>query len=97
LNNQGTGYVREWLPTRARLRAVVSLPVETFAPFGANIKTSVLYLRKWRAGEARAPDYPVSLLRVDAVGYDAVGREQASSELPAAAVALAQELDKEGW
>lgn len=97
LNNRGTKYVRDWLPARARLRAVVSLPIETFAPFGANIKTSVLYLRKWLPGAARSAEYPVSLLRVDAVGYDASGREQGNSELPAAAAALAQQLDKEGW
>jgi type I restriction enzyme M protein len=97
LNNPGARYVREWLPARARLRAVVSLPIETFAPFGANIKTSILYLRKRLPGEARSTDHPVSLLRVDAVGYDAAGRDLGDSELPLAAAALAQQLDKEGW
>ena len=96
LSNRSLKHVREWVAARARVRAIVSLPLQTFTPFGANIKTSVLFLRRRRRGEAR-DDYQVHLSRVDAVGYDATGRPQDCSELPACAEALREMLAKEGW
>jgi type I restriction enzyme M protein len=47
LANQLTQPVRDWLAGAVKLRAVVSLPPETFQPFGANVKTSILLARKW--------------------------------------------------
>jgi type I restriction enzyme M protein len=38
--------VRDWILRWARLKAVVSLPHETFAPYGAGVKTSVVFLEK---------------------------------------------------
>ena len=40
--NSNTKYVRKWLIDKLRIVAIVSLPIETFSPFGANIKTSIL-------------------------------------------------------
>ena len=97
LCNRGTQYVRDWLQNIAMVRAVVSLPIETFTPFGANIKTSLLYLRKWDRGELKAPSYPVCLLRIDNVGYDATGRRTDEAELIQAQIELAGFFNKEGW
>jgi len=96
LGNDTTGYLRQWLADRARLRAVVSLPVEAFTPFGANIKTSVIFGRRWLEGEPRTP-HAVQLVRVDDVGYDTAGRERGTDELPACAASLRAFLDREGW
>lgn len=96
LGNDTTGPVRQWLAERARLRAVVSLPIETFAPFGANIKTSVVFLRRWREGEVPEP-HRVHLIRVDDIGYDASGRPRPMGELPACAASVRDFLDREGW
>ncbi len=96
LGNDTTDCVRQWLASRARLRAVVSLPVETFAPFGANIQTSVLFMRRWRPDEPHG-EYRVRLVRVDDVGYDASARPRGGDELPACAARLLRFLDREGW
>ena len=97
LANHNGDYVRGWLADHLKIRAVVSLPVETFSPFGANIKTSILFARKWKSGEKRATDYNVHLVRVDNVGYDASGRPRVDSELPAVAARVEQFLRAEGW
>jgi len=97
LCNRGTQYVRDWLQDVAKVRAIVSLPIETFSPFGANIKTSLLYLRKWEAGELRTESYSVCLVRLDSVGYDASGRPCESADLDDARSTLTAFFDKEGW
>lgn len=97
LTNRGTRYVREWLRLRAKLRAIVSLPIETFCPFGANIKTSIMFLRRWERGEEHSADYPVALLKVDSVGYDSSGRPSGASELPDAVIQLRAFFLQEGW
>ncbi len=96
LANHNGDYVRGWLADHLKIRAVVSLPVETFSPFGANIKTSILFARKWKSGEKRATDYNVHLVRVDNVGYDASGRPRVDSELPAVAARVEQFLRRRG-
>lgn len=97
LANRATGYVRDWLETQVKLRAIVSLPIETFSPYGANIKTSILFVRKWRRGEQKETDYPVFLARVDNVGYDATGRSQNGTDLDTIAGDLREFLNREGW
>ncbi|WP_216329588.1 N-6 DNA methylase [Deinococcus aestuarii] len=54
LNNPSLGYVREYCENRAKLRAVISLPPETFLSSGATVKTSIVYLRKFTDEERRA-------------------------------------------
>jgi type I restriction enzyme M protein len=97
LANRATGYVREWLERHAKLRAIISLPIETFVPFGASIKTSVLFVRKWRQGEKKESEYPVFLARVDNVGYDATARQRDGSDLNAVCCEVKKFLAKEGW
>ncbi len=46
LANDSMQDVRDWILRWARLKAVVSLPQETFAPYGAGVKTSVVFLEK---------------------------------------------------
>ena len=104
--------VRDWILRWARLKAVVSLPLETFTPFGAGVKTSVLFLEKrerplqvgeqdtetWtryeyrfdldgkisviRAVQQSSADYPVFMGKLEAIGYDATGREAGLDETP---------------
>ncbi len=92
-----TAYVRDWLRTKVKVRAVVSLPIETFCPFGANVKTGILFARKWRAGEVVSEPFKVCMLKVEAVGYDASGRAKATNDLPQAKTTLEQFLNSEGW
>ncbi|MBI2928783.1 MAG: N-6 DNA methylase [Verrucomicrobia bacterium] len=46
-NNPSLGYVREFVEDRAFLRAVISLPPETFYSSGASVKASILFLEKF--------------------------------------------------
>jgi type I restriction enzyme M protein len=50
-NNPSLVYVREFCENRAFLRAVVSLPQETFFSSGAAVKASLLFLQKFTAKE----------------------------------------------
>jgi type I restriction enzyme M protein len=46
-NNPSLAYVREFCENRAFIRAVVSLPQETFFSSGAGVKASLLFLQKF--------------------------------------------------
>ncbi len=50
-NNPSLGYVREFCEDRAFIRAVVSLPQETFFSSGASVKASLLFLQKFSSKE----------------------------------------------
>jgi type I restriction enzyme M protein len=97
LSNRGTNYVRDWLWSRIRVRGIISLPIETFTPFGANIKTSVLIARKLEHGEEEGSSHSVFMAEVTNIGHDASGRSVSGSELAAAADAFTGFVKKEGW
>ena len=46
-NNPSLAYVREFCENRAFIRAVVSLPQETFVSSGASVKASLLFMQKF--------------------------------------------------
>jgi type I restriction enzyme M protein len=50
-NNPSLAYVREFCENRAFIRAVVSLPQETFLSSGASVKASLLFMQKFTAEE----------------------------------------------
>jgi hypothetical protein len=50
-NNPSLAYVREFCEDRAYIRAVVSLPQETFYSSGASVKASLLFLQKFTVEE----------------------------------------------
>lgn len=50
-NNPSLAYVREFCENRAYIRAVVSLPQETFFSSGASVKASLLFLQKFTTDE----------------------------------------------
>jgi type I restriction enzyme M protein len=50
-NNPSLAYVRQFVEDRAFIRAVVSLPQETFISSGASVKASLLFLQKYRDEE----------------------------------------------
>lgn len=95
--NRSASYVREWIKEQAKLRAIISLPVETFAPFGANIKTTILFIRKWRKREQKVSDYPIFIARIDNVGYDAAGRSKEESDFDPIVQEFSKFLNEEGW
>jgi type I restriction enzyme M protein len=50
-NNPSAQYIRTFVEDRAYLRAVVSLPQETFKASGADVKTSLLFIQKFSVDE----------------------------------------------
>lgn len=97
LANRSMAYVRQWADSVVKLRAIVSLPLATFVPFGASIKTSIVFARKWHPGERHDQDYDIFLARLDNVGYDASGRPSDGAEFDAVATRAAEFLSREGW
>lgn len=97
LANKRAEYVRDWIEDQGKIRAIISLPNETFTPFGANIKTSVVLLRKWEVGEQKEEDYNIFLASINNIGYDAVGRLRTDSELDEIIRAANDFFEKEGW
>ena len=77
LTNSSLGYVRQWIRDNARILAVVSLPPETFVPYGAGVKASVLFLQKLPKKELetlKKGDYPTFMGVIEKIGYDIRGR-----------------------
>jgi type I restriction enzyme M protein len=50
-NNPSLGYVREFCENRAFIRAVISLPQDTFVSSGASVKASLLFMQKFNRKE----------------------------------------------
>ena len=46
LQNPSLSFVRHWIRTKASIIGIISLPQETFVPFGTGVKTSLLLLKK---------------------------------------------------
>lgn len=73
LNNSSLSYVREFIEQKARILAVVSMPVGTFMHAGVNPKTSVLFLQKLNEEELnklKKDNYTIFMAVVDKIGYD---------------------------
>ena len=78
LSNSSLEYVRQWIMDHARVLAVVSLPPETFIPFGSGPKASVLFLQKLPKEELKKlkkEGYEIFFASVKKIGYDVRGRE----------------------
>ena len=94
---ESTSYVRNWLKSKVKVRGLVSLPIETFSPFGANVKTGILFARKWKSGETVEENYQVCLLKIESVGYDSTGRPRSDSDLGHALNEFERFIMKHGW
>lgn len=97
LANRSSKYVRDWLQEETKIRAIISLPIETFSPFGANIKTSIIFARKWRKEDKREQNYSIFLSRIDNIGYDAAGRIKDTSEFDKIVEEFQHFISKKGW
>jgi type I restriction enzyme M protein len=92
LKNKNTRFVRGWVEQIAEIKAIISLPEDAFAAYGAMVKTSLCVFRKLAPGEA--PTSKAFLCEVETLGYDATGRPKAGSEVQAVIEAFHKEV---GW
>lgn len=76
-NNPSLAYVREFCENRAYIRAVVSLPQETFLSSGASVKASLLFLQKFTVREQANFDaeHVKARAEVEAKHASAIARE----------------------
>lgn len=81
-NNPSLAYVREFTEDRAFLRAVVSLPQETFISSGASVKCSLLFLQKFNEEEQKRFDdtYATARMEIEAKYADEIETEKARLE-----------------
>jgi len=91
--NKYTQYIRDWLSANVKIRGIISLPSETFAPFGTSVKTSILFCTKGRTTKK----YDVYMGQINNIGYDASGRMKNNSDVSDAIEGFVGFLDKEGW
>lgn len=77
-NNTSDKSIREYISERARILAVVGLPVNTFKPH-TGTKTSVLFVQKWNDDKKKGPlcpkveDYPIFFAVSEKSGKDNSG------------------------
>jgi type I restriction enzyme M protein len=95
-NNPSLVYVREFCENRAFIRAVVSLPQETFFSSGASVKASLLFLQKFTKKEKADFDdkHDKANAEVKAKHADAITTETRRLESAIAAAKAAQDTDQ---
>ncbi len=74
LTNKNSKFVRDWLMNNVVLFGMVSLPLETFSPFGANIKTIILFGRKNKIGQTKTNNTKILIGKIEFIGYDFKGQ-----------------------
>jgi type I restriction enzyme M protein len=76
-NNPSLAYVRQFVEDRAYLKAVVSLPQETFISSGASVKASLLFLQKYNNEEKDRFDqtYADAKAEIEAKYADEIAKE----------------------
>lgn len=79
LTNSSSQYVRDFILEKFQLLAVVSLPKDAFAHFGAGVNASVVFLRKRSQNDDLKCD--VFMASPQFIGYDATGRKTAQNQL----------------
>lgn len=79
LSNATAKPVRDYMRESAIIKAVISLPSETFASTGTSIPTNVVYLQKKRPGDIQGD---IFMARADYVGRRANGDRLKENDLP---------------
>ncbi len=76
-NNPSLAYVRQFVEDRAYLKAVVSLPQETFISSGASVKASLLFLQKYSDEEKERFDltYATAKAEIETQYADEIAKE----------------------
>ncbi|MEG3110642.1 N-6 DNA methylase [Pantoea sp. T14] len=82
LKNKTSLFVRDWVLNKAKLKAIISLPEETFQPYGAMVKTSLCIFQKRKKNENETEtENNVFLCEIENIGFDATGRAKQGSEI----------------
>ncbi len=82
LTSYSLKFVRDYIKNETIVKAVVSLPQETFMPYGSGVKVSLLFLEKKNHSDPYHEQGPVFMAIANNIGYDATGRAKAENDLP---------------
>lgn len=91
--NRSYGYVRNWIEQNIKIRGIISLPLTTFSPFGANIKTSILIGTKVKIKHS----YNVFTGVIENIGFDSKGNDIEGADWMNVAAEFRAFIEKEGW
>lgn len=72
--------VRNLLFGRTQILAIISLPGFAFSHYGANVKSSLLFLRRLDEGET-IKNYSVFMAGAEKIGYTSTGKEEKEDDL----------------
>lgn len=78
LKNSTLRYVREFILSKGKVMAIVSVPKHTFIPSGADVKASLVFIEKHVKPSKN--DY-VFMASIDHIGFDSTGRSD-RNDLP---------------
>jgi type I restriction enzyme M protein len=81
LSNVSLSEVRAYIRRNAIIKAIISVPLETFLPYGSNVKTSLLFLQK-KDLHGELKQEKVFMAIAENIGYDATGRATGKNDLP---------------
>jgi type I restriction enzyme M protein len=73
LENPSMEYLRFYIKLKAKLLGIISLPFDTFIPFGTGIRASVIFLQKKNFEEIGSSDfneYKIFFGKIDKIGYE---------------------------
>lgn len=90
--NKTNSFVREWIKQNLDVIAIIGLPLATFAPFGANIKTSILFAKKPHACSKHESNL-VFTAQIDDIGYDTKGQMTNGSDWKAVLAKLIEFME----
>lgn len=95
-NNPSLAYVREFIEDRAFLRAVISLPQETFISSGASVKCSLLFLQRFTEEEQQCFDntYAEAEAEIEAMYAAEIRTEQVRLETAIEKAKQAKDADQ---
>ncbi|WP_371370033.1 N-6 DNA methylase [Pseudomonas sp. QL9] len=95
-NNPSLTYVREFTEDRAFLRAVISLPQETFVSSGASVKCSLLFLQKFTEEEQQKFDniYATAKAEIEAKYADKTQAERMRLESEISATKQTKDVER---
>ncbi len=77
--NESLAYIRQWLLDKARIVAIVDVPIETFMP-NTSTKTSIMILQKLPKEEI-PEDYPIFMAVAETCGHDRRGKELPNDDI----------------
>lgn len=94
--NRNMKNVRSYLSKNCKIVGIVSLPDHSFSYLGANVKTSLVFLRKLKKGE-KLEAYKIFMAVAKNIGYEPNGDKSKVNDLNEIKINFKDFLEKNGW